>query len=55
MSLSIDDFEDALVAACARKAGVDSIVTRDDQFLDDKSPVPLITPGELLKRLSFHP
>jgi predicted nucleic acid-binding protein len=51
MSLPIDDFEDALVAACAKKAGVDCIVTRDERFLRDKSPVPLITPNELLNRL----
>jgi predicted nucleic acid-binding protein len=53
MSLRIGDFEDALVAVCARKAGADYIVTRDDEFLRSaaESPVPLITSDELMRRL----
>ncbi len=40
---------DALVAVCAQKAGADYIVTRDDKFLRDDSPVKAITPKELLQ------
>jgi predicted nucleic acid-binding protein len=47
----MNDFEDALVAVCAKKAGVDFIVTRDEEFLLAASPVPLISPAELLNRL----
>jgi predicted nucleic acid-binding protein len=54
LSLLIDDFEDALVAVCAKKAGVDYIVTRDEKFLQSNSPVQLISLDrlpELLKRI----
>ena len=51
MSFPIDDFEDALVVTCAKKAEVDYIITRDEKFLCDKSPVDIITPIELLNRL----
>jgi len=44
LSLSIDDFEDALVAVCAKKADADYIVTRDEKFLRETSPVKTITP-----------
>lgn len=52
LSVGIDDFEDALVAVCAEKANVDYIVTRDEKFLQSDSPVPLISPGKFLERLS---
>jgi predicted nucleic acid-binding protein len=51
LSLSIDDFEDALVVVCAQKANADYIVTRDDKFLKAESPVKLITPKEFLDTL----
>ena len=47
----IVDFEDALVAECAKKAGVDYIVTRDDEFLRSRSPIKVITTNELLALL----
>lgn len=51
LSLSMDDFEDALVTICAKKEEVDYIVTRDDKFLSNRSPVKMINPKELLKML----
>ena len=51
LSLPIDDFEDALVAVCAERSGVDYIVTRDEKFLGGESIVPLISPDELLEKL----
>lgn len=51
LSVPIEDFEDALVAVCAQKAGADYIVTRDDKFLRDKSQVKIITPKELIDTL----
>ena len=39
LALPIDDFEDALVAVCAEKAGADYIVTRDEGFLGGDCPV----------------
>jgi len=51
LSLPIDDFEDALVVACAERANVDCIITRDEEFLQNKSYVPIISPKELLDML----
>ena len=54
LALPIDDFEDALVAVCAEKAAVDYIVTRDDKFLGDDLPVPVISPNRLLDMLKHE-
>ncbi|MCL2343872.1 MAG: PIN domain-containing protein [Firmicutes bacterium] len=51
MFIPIEDFEDALVSACAKKAGADCIISRDDTFLRDNSPVPVIKPKDFLKSL----
>ena len=48
LSFPIDDFEDALGIACAEKAGIDYIVTRDEDFLQSASPIKIISPSELL-------
>jgi len=52
MSIPIEDFEDALVSSCAKKAGADYIVSRDDKFLRDNSPVNVIGPKDFLKNLT---
>jgi hypothetical protein len=44
------DFEDNLQIACAVKAGLDAIVTRNPKDFAD-SPVPVLTPAELLALL----
>ena len=49
MSIPIEDFEDALVSACAKKAEADYIISRDDKFLREKSPVKVIEPKDFLK------
>ena len=51
MSLPMEDFEDALVVACAKKANADYIVTRDDKFLLADSMVKIITPDEFVSFL----
>ncbi|MCL1873869.1 MAG: PIN domain-containing protein [Clostridiales bacterium] len=51
LSLPIDDFADAIIVICGKKSEADCIVTRDEKFLQAKSPVPVITPGELLGKL----
>ncbi len=48
LALPIDDFEDALVAACAEKAGVDYIVTRDEGFIKRTPTIKAITPKAYL-------
>lgn len=45
------DFEDNLQIACATLAGLDAIVTRDQQGFRDSS-TPAITPAELLATLN---
>jgi len=49
MSIPIEDFEDALVSACAEKAEADYIISRDDMFLRGNSPVKVIEPKDFLK------
>ena len=49
--LPIDDFEDALVVACASKAGADYIITRDEGFLRADSPVQIISPNDFIIQL----
>ena len=46
----ITDFEDALVATCADKAGLDFTVTRDTEFLKNEKT---ITPNEFLEMFFY--
>jgi predicted nucleic acid-binding protein len=47
----IEDYEDALVAVCASKIGADYIITRDEGFLQARSPVSVVAPAGFLKLL----
>jgi predicted nucleic acid-binding protein len=51
LALPIENFEDALVAYCAKKAAVDYIVTRDAEFAAADAPVKIIKPKVLLELL----
>jgi len=57
LSLPMNDFEDALVAICAKKVEADYIVTRYDEFLLHNALVPTInpcktiSPGKLMEKL----
>lgn len=46
---SIGDYEDALVRVCAEKAGVNFIVTRDEDFLKAQASARLVLPLEFLE------
>lgn len=48
------DFEDNLQIACAVQAGVAAIVTRDPRGFSH-SPIPALTPADLLARLGSAP
>lgn len=48
----IKDYEDALITECAKKAGVDLIVTRDKAFLQAADEASTISPAAFLKTLS---
>lgn len=47
--LDFPDFEDAVVSACAARAGTDLIITRNISDFQH-SPVPAVTPEEFLAR-----
>lgn len=47
---AITDYEDALLAECAAKAGVNYIVTRNADFLKAQSEVALITPAAFITK-----
>ena len=51
LTLSNDDFENALVEVCAKSVGADYIVSRDSEFKDVATEVRVITPDELLEML----
>ena len=52
LSPNIEDFEDALVVACAQRINADYVVTRDEKFLAAVSPVKLITPKDFVEMLN---
>jgi len=49
LALTIEDFEDALVATCASKVNAEYIITRDEKFLAEYSPVKALSPVEFLR------
>jgi predicted nucleic acid-binding protein len=52
LALPMDDFEDELVAVCAKKIGADYIVSRDDAFIKSAAAgVKVIKPDELLSQV----
>jgi predicted nucleic acid-binding protein len=52
--LPMDDFEDAVIAACAHKIGADYIVSRDKKFLKAETAVEAITPLRLLEIINSN-
>ena len=53
LSSPVADFEDAVVSECGKKAQVDFIVTRDEDFQNSKSvPVP-IDPTKFLEKCNY--
>jgi len=48
--LFMPDFEDALIAAAARREKADYIITRNEKDFEN-SPVPAISPGEFLNQI----
>jgi predicted nucleic acid-binding protein len=50
LSLEMNDYEDAVIMACAHNAGIDYIISRDKAFLNTESLVSVITPREFLEK-----
>jgi predicted nucleic acid-binding protein len=48
--IGVPDYEDALLAQCARRAKADLIVTRNENDFSD-SPVPAVSPQEFLAKM----
>ncbi len=49
MSIPIQDFEDALVSACAQKTEMNYIISRDKKYRQESSPVKVIEPKDFLE------
>ena len=54
LALQWDDFEDAVTAAAARRAGCQALITRNPRDFKG-SPVRVLTPGEAVAWLSLKP
>ncbi|MDR3296230.1 MAG: PIN domain-containing protein [Clostridiales Family XIII bacterium] len=50
LDLPMNDFEDAVVAVCAKKAGADCIVSRDEKFIKANTGVKVIKPVDLIAK-----
>ena len=50
LGIQNNDYEDAVMIAGARRAGVDWIITRDTEHFNT-SPVPVCTPSEFVRRM----
>jgi predicted nucleic acid-binding protein len=48
LDLLMNDFEDAIVAVCARKIEAAYIISRDEKFIKADTEVKMITPKQLL-------
>ncbi|GHV96514.1 DNA-binding protein [Spirochaetia bacterium] len=48
INFPLPDYEDAILALCAQKNGVDYIITRDGDFLDHAGTLPVISPKGFL-------
>jgi predicted nucleic acid-binding protein len=49
LRMKMEDFEDALIAVCAKKIGADYIISRDKEFQNADSGVNVISATELLR------
>ena len=54
LSLPMNDFEDAMVAVCAKKIKADFIVTRDERFIKEKTSVKTVTPEQLIEKIEAN-
>ena len=50
LDLMMRDYEDAVAVVCARKAGIECIITRDEEFLQNTFKPSVFSPDEFLKK-----
>jgi len=48
LELPVKDFEDAIIAVCARKIDADFIVSRDECLIKAKTEVKVVSPKQLI-------
>ena len=51
LALPLNDFEDAIIAVCAKKVNADCIVSRDELFIKAETAVEVVTPRQLFAKL----
>ncbi|MDR0903635.1 MAG: PIN domain-containing protein, partial [Ruminococcus sp.] len=51
VSMGMTDFEDAIITVCAKKIGIDYIISRDKNFLNSQTSIEVISPRNFLKFL----
>jgi predicted nucleic acid-binding protein len=51
LDLAVNDYEDAVAVTCASKIDAGCIITRDEDFLQAQSIVPVVTPAGFLDML----
>lgn len=49
LNLPMNDYEDAVLAACASREEADYIATSDEGFLKAESPIPVKTAADIMK------
>ncbi|MDR0424086.1 MAG: PIN domain-containing protein [Clostridiales Family XIII bacterium] len=52
LALPMADFEDALIAVCAKRINADFIVSRDRKFIESGTDVEAITPRQLIEKIN---
>jgi predicted nucleic acid-binding protein len=48
LDIPMEDFEDAIMTVCARRAEVDCVISRDNIFLKSDNTVPVTSPEKFL-------
>lgn len=53
LDLPMTDFEDAVIATCAKKVGADCVVSRNEEFIKADSEVKVMKPFDLIAQLAL--
>lgn len=46
----MEDYEDAVAVVCAKAAGIDNIVTRDEEFQKSKTNITTVSSDDFVKQ-----
>ena len=53
--LPIDDYKDVVATVCARKARIETIITRDEKFIQTHLKPAAVSPQDFIKNLKKEP